>query len=418
MSNHTHMHMCIYCEILRAPFPGPNRAISTERRMMNLPHKAEISQLRERRGFTLIELLVVIAIIAILIALLLPAVQQAREAARRTQCRNNLKQIGLALHNYHETHQVFPINTTGSARAGSACGNGFYSWLAMILPQMEQGNLYQSINFQIGGMDRCDQNIPGDYGRASMSSTHPNAGAAATVVPAYLCPSDSYQATGNFGTAEPAPGSYAGNAGWPELTTGPDGTLAPLTVQNGIVGTINPKFPTMTPWSQPKISVRDVTDGLSNTAAVSERRINSLRVIAGPFGDMLDYSPTTPESLLSYCGSNTGTPRTLPFWVHYCGSVNVPDPTYTKVHGRSWMSGWTFAANTYLHVMPINRRNCHLYGGEGYGMNMATPSSPHAGGVHVLFGDGRVVFVNESIDMRVWWAIGSRNGGEASGFDL
>jgi len=371
-------------------------------------------------GFTIVELLVVIAIIAILVALLLPAVQQAREAARRTQCRNNLKQIGLAIHNYHDVHNVFPINTTGSIQSGASCESGFYSWLALILPQMEQSNLYDSIDFNTAGMDSCDQTYSADYGRLTISSGHINAKAAATVVPAFLCPSDSYQATGNMGTAEPAPGSYAANAGWPEGTTGPDGALPALEVQNGFMGTINPKFPPGTTWGskwcQPKISFEDVTDGLSNTVAVSERMINSLRVVPGWFGDMLEYTPQTPEGLLSYCGSSTGRPRSLPAWNTFCGSVSHPDPTYTKVHGRSWMSGWTFAANTYLHAMPINHRNCHLFGGETYGMNIATPSSHHAGGVHVLYGDGHVSFINENIDLKLWWEIGTRNGAETSGY--
>ncbi len=367
-----------------------------------------------RSGFTLIELLVVIAIIAILIALLLPAVQQAREAARRTQCKNNLKQIGLALHNYHDVHRVFPINTTGSIPNGAACTNGFYSWLALILPQMEQGNLYNSIDFNVGMMDQCNLASPANYAHLSISSSHPNARAAATSIPAFLCPSDTVSMTPSMGTAAAAPGSYAANAGWPEMTTGPDGTLPPLRVQNGFIGTINPKAPKA--WQQPTISIRDLTDGSSNTMAVSERMINNLVPVQEWYGETLNFA-NAPESVLSYCGSTTGVARTLPFWVTYCGSVNVPDPTYTKVHGRAWISGWSFAANHYLHTMPINKRNCHLYGGEDTGMNIATPSSRHTGGVHSLMGDGRVIFVNESIDLRLWWALGSRNGGEVASLE-
>src|SRR3954454_25192238 len=106
-----------------------------------------------RRGFTLIELLVVIAIIAILIALLLPAVQQAREAARRTQCKNNLKQIGLALHNYHDTCNSFPpgwINTWASNPPRSNFPGNSWGWNAMILPMMDQGNVYNQINWSVG----------------------------------------------------------------------------------------------------------------------------------------------------------------------------------------------------------------------------------------------------------------------------
>ncbi|TWT57376.1 Type II secretion system protein G precursor [Thalassoglobus neptunius] len=369
-------------------------------------------RLFRRRGFTLIELLVVIAVIAILIALLLPAVQQAREGARRTQCRNNLKQIGLALHNYHDIHQSFPFSSTGSKMNGSSCGNGFYSWLSLILPQMDQTTVHGAINFNVGMMDTCDQAVPADYARLSISDTHPNAQAASTTIASFLCPSDPVRPSESMGTVGAAPGSYTANSGWPELTTGPTGEHPPLQQQNGFIGLMNPKFPQR--WNKPRITFSSVTDGLSNTTAVSERLINSLTTTDGPFGVQFNFG-NSPVNALSYCGANTGSARSLPFWVQYCGAVDYPDPTYSIVQGRSWISGWTFAANHYLHTMPINDRNCHLYGGEGYGMNIATPGSYHPGGVNTLMGDGAVRFVNESIGMEVWWALGSRNGNEILG---
>lgn len=364
-----------------------------------------------RPAFTLIELLVVIAVIAVLIALLLPAVQQAREAARRTQCKNNLKQIGLALHHYHDAHRVFPITTTDSKKTGSNCSNGFYSWLAMILPQMDQANLYHSINFNVGMMDDCSNYF--DPYLVSISSTHPNARAAATVVSAYLCPSQPYQMTPAMGTAHPAPGNYAANLGWPEQTNGldPSTPLPALKVQNGFLGTSSPGSPVA--WQQGRVSVRDITDGLSNTAAVAERTFTNIQ-LNDPYDPAFDDQlPSQPQAVLSYCGGGTGSSRTLFAWTRYCGTVSYPDPAYTSIHGRSWISGLSAAANTYLHVMKIGARNCHTYGGELTGMNLATPSSSHVGGIHVLMGDGRVVFVNESIDMKIWWLAGSRNDGQA-----
>lgn len=355
----------------------------------------------KRHGFTLIELLVVVTIIGILISLLLPAVQAAREAARRLQCANNLKQIGLALHNYHTRHNVFPMNTTGAVESGGVCGNGFYSWLALILPDMEQSGLYSSINFKIGMMDTCDQTSSSDYHTLTISATHPNAAAAATIVSTYLCPSTGFQRNEVLGTASPAPGSYAGNLGWPRNSTGLSKSLPPLAHHNGLIGVINPKLPE--PWQCGAVSMRDVKDGLSNTAAVTERLITSAVTAQDLAG--------APESLRSYCGG--GGPRlSLPNWVKYCGSATPPDPAFSKQQGRAWISGWTLAANTYMHVMPINQRNCHIYGGEDDGNNIVTPSSEHPGGVNLLLGDGAVHFVGDTIDMTVWWSLGSRNGGE------
>ena len=162
---------------------------------------------RDRLAFTLVELLVVIAVIGILVALLLPAVQAAREAARRTQCVNNLKQIGLGLHNYHTTFNVFPPTTTGAEAHGGQCGSGFYSWLALLLPFVEQSTLHDAIDFRRPMMDTCSQMSSSDYQALTISAAHPNARAAATIVPLFLCPSDFYRMTPVMGTANPARGT-------------------------------------------------------------------------------------------------------------------------------------------------------------------------------------------------------------------
>jgi hypothetical protein len=314
-----------------------------------------------------------------------------------------MKQIGLAIHNYHTRHGVFPMNTTGSPKLSSgACGNGFYSWLALILPDMEQGGLYESINFKVGMMDTCGQTRALDYQELSISSTHPNAKAAATVVSAYLCPSMTYELNDVAGSAKTAPGSYAGNLGWPRRSMGISGELLPTQHHNGLTGVINPSMPDA--WQQGAVSASDVTDGLSNTAAVAERLITSIIADNEVFG--------MPESLRSYCGGSGGIDMSFPLYVEYCNASLSPDASFSKYQGRAWISGWTLVANTYMHTMPINQRSCHLHGGEDDGNNITTPSSNHPGGINVLMGDGTVHFVNESIDMKIWWSIGSRNGGE------
>ena len=157
-----------------------------------------------RRGFTLIELLVVIAIIAVLIALLLPAVQQAREAARRTQCKNNLKQLGLALHNYHDVHNRFPMECYWGLKAGGAYLPYHHTWLSGVLPYIEQTALYNSIDFKLPAWN-------GTVG------PRPHV---ATQLPALLCPSDGglQPVTGTHGVAIT---NYAAAHGYDWWSRGP-----------------------------------------------------------------------------------------------------------------------------------------------------------------------------------------------------
>jgi prepilin-type N-terminal cleavage/methylation domain-containing protein/prepilin-type processing-associated H-X9-DG protein len=391
-----------------------------------------INRVEKKSGFTLIELLVVIAVIAILVALLLPAVQQAREAARRTQCKNNLKQIGLALHNYHDVHSVFPMTTTESNPEGAGCGNGFYSWLALILPQIDQTNLYDSINFNVGMMDRCDHNAnvdedfgvimhPGPYvnGKISISSSHTNAAAAATLVSSFLCPSSPYNLAESYvGSAGPAPGSYMANIGWPRWTNGlgANNQFPQVQQENGFLGTISPKTPNT--WQQPRVSIRDISDGLSNTLAVTERSIYSYSV---DLEDYHDVGKTQHHSTSQTWCLNEGSGRSLTSRLQNCsiaplGFGQYPHPNWAVGRGRAWISGWAEAANTYTHVMPINTTNCAYHFRHHLGMYLATPNSDHNGGVNALMGDGRVIFLNQSMDLIVWWSIGSRNGSEVVSF--
>ncbi len=173
---------------------------------------------------------------------------------------------------------------------------------------------------------------------------------------------------------------------------------------------INPARPDA--WQVPKIGFSDFTDGTSSTALIAERLINNAVASDGPFGTIMQGQ--TKPSTLSFCAAAGSGRRRLDDWVTYCGGVTVADSTYSLPHGRSWISGWTLASNLYMHVMPINTRNCHLYGGEDDGTNIVTASSNHTGGAQLALVDGHVTFVSQSIDPIVWWSIGSRNGGETT----
>ncbi|TWU43844.1 hypothetical protein Q31b_13760 [Novipirellula aureliae] len=369
--------------------------------------KADLFRQPRRTAFTLVELLVVIAIIGVLVAILLPAVQSAREAARRLQCQNHLKQITLALHNYHGMHQSMPVSMTGADQYDGGAGSGFHSWLSRILPQIEQAALYEQIHFDRPLSDKIDYQFDSEYGEYTLSPSLADATVLAAIVPTFLCPSDPNAEIQDTLGIQTAPGSYAGNIGWPKSSTGPR-NLIPLKKQNGVIGLYNPS--SSDTWQQPQIRFADIRDGLSNTIAVGERVIAQVFETSDAFGG--EYvSPSTPLSMQSFCGGGA-TGRPLDRWVRYCGSVSASEVRYSRSHGHAWMSGWTFMANHIMPVIPINGRNCHVYGGEDDGMNLVTPSSHHLGGIHVSMADGSVRFLTDSIDRELYWALASSRGSE------
>jgi prepilin-type N-terminal cleavage/methylation domain-containing protein len=307
------------------------------------------------RGFTLIELLVVIAIIAILIALLLPAVQQARESARRTQCKNNLKQLGLAIHNYHDVHNCIPIaDVNGTVNPVSAH--------ARLLPYIEQSALYALVDF----------NVPYDHAN--------NVTARMTELPAFRCPSDPTRLPASIGGRN----NYYWNAGNGVVmySSGATGQPAP----NGII------------FHNKRYRFNDITDGLSNTSAMAEKLTSDgSNGISTPKTDT--FAPGTYP--------NNADEATL-----QCNAVDVTDLSrqgYSNV-GGPWLQQY-HSTNQFNHVLPPNGRSCMYPPGR----IATTANSQHTGGVQILLCDGSARFVSENIDIATWRALGSIGDGEVIG---
>jgi prepilin-type N-terminal cleavage/methylation domain-containing protein len=339
---------------------------------------------RRRSGFTLIELLVVIAIIAVLVALLLPAVQQAREAARRSQCKNNLKQIGLGLANYESTFKVYPFGK-GAAYPAPVPVYARWSLQSMILPYVDQAPLYNTINFS-GPPD-----TPGMGGVVAFmpAYTGVNTAPSQASISLFVCPSD---ATPSSTAGWAGVNSYCGNQGswlcdrgnFPALATDTN----PAELNQGVFYYLsNTRF-------------ADVIDGMTNTAFFSERLRGS--GTPDPKVDMFVIpTQTTFAGLYSTCtGINTATATPL-----------------TSKWGASWVMGEN-CCTLYNHVSTPNTVSCAGTGFPGSMTNMAmqvSASSRHTGGVHVMMGDASVRFVGNSVDLNTWRNLATRNGNEVPG---
>jgi prepilin-type N-terminal cleavage/methylation domain-containing protein/prepilin-type processing-associated H-X9-DG protein len=294
---------------------------------------------RSLRGFTLIELLVVIAIIAILIALLLPAVQQAREAARRTQCKNNLKQIGIALHNYHDTYNTLPPGVVHKSGNQNVAAMGSYGWATFLLPQLENANMFQAMQTNGVDLDSLLRNTANPTVQALPKMN----------LPGYRCPSD----TGpELNTKREWDTPYSSFFGGAPVHLGNANYVAVSgsrwsTPEDWIV---NGRDPFGTFWGSSKVNFRDITDGLSNTFVVGER----------------DWE--------------------LGWGANWIGQRNY---TGTGI----WGSRQNLAIIDVKINDPLLQPNGNPAVSRGF-------SSRHVGGAQFLFADGAVRFLSENIDFR------------------
>jgi prepilin-type N-terminal cleavage/methylation domain-containing protein/prepilin-type processing-associated H-X9-DG protein len=324
--------------------------------------------LRRRSAFTLIELLVVIAIIAVLIGLLLPAVQKVREAASRLKCQNNLKQIGLALHNYHDAYNKFPPGGNSAAFAPGMIGSG-YSCHMFLLRFLEQDNTCQSMAMMMPASDMMN-----DFSRS-------------VVIPVFLCPSD----PSRYSLPQGQPGNnYRANFGTSIINAYGDsdtqGVNAQMPPPNGGFF-VNSRY-----------TIADITDGTSNTAAFSEH-------IRGDFSNTI----STPDADTYRPGTYPATPDEA---YAQCLAIDVSNLAFqgNSNAGENWMQD-SHTLTRYYHAFPPGARSCmfppqHI---------STTANSGHPNGVNVVLFDGSVRFVTYNIGLATWRALGTRNGGEVVG---
>jgi len=337
-------------------------------------------------------------------------VQSAREAARRAQCVNNLKQVGLAAHNYVSVNNVLPMQTTYPAGAIQSWGWS-YGWPLQLAPNLEQGSIFNNFNFAAGMFsNEAFQNGQVQHGNDTLLYIQ---------LSVLICPSDSSRQKPQdpIGTT-----NYVGNVGGPGQISMFSGTIESNAVWGGIPGANNCG----------PVGIESITDGTSNTALFSERLIGLANT---PPTAVTRASPNFKRVVFDAASSvaagvNTG-PVGAQAFVQACqGLPGTTQPHLTWGSGAYWLAGYPLHViiNGYLHAGPPNGPSCNNTGAGVtfkslswiYFVNpegSAPPTSNHPGGVNVCFADGSVKFVKDSVGFQPWWALGTRNGGEVVSSD-
>jgi prepilin-type N-terminal cleavage/methylation domain-containing protein/prepilin-type processing-associated H-X9-DG protein len=353
------------------------------------------------RGFTLIELLVVIAIIAVLIALLLPAVQAAREAARRSQCVNNLKQIGLALHNYHQVHDTFPLGvslnlyTPTQYKAKNSWGH-----FGMLLPFAEQQAIYNAANFSLGVEEGTNSLV-----------FWTNNTAAGAQIKNFVCPSDPNAGAGASATVNGIVFPDINSSNYNACV----GTTTYLTLASGRADDIAQwNVPSTGLFTFQKVyGIRDCIDGSSNTIAYSESLVGPASNKASQRGT--GVTGVTGATAAMAMDANSLPLATITGALQACTTAWQSGTSLDGQHGRNWAHG-AMAQTLFNTIVTPNSKqhgwgHCSNIGSSVTGV-FSNAVSYHPGGVNTLFADGSVKFIKDSIAQNTWWALGTRANGE------
>jgi len=344
-----------------------------------------------RRAFTLLEMLVVVGIIVLLIAILVPAVQRVREAARRASCSDHLRQLGLALHNYHQRWNCFPPGYIADVWSGdSILVPSGYSALALLLDDLGYEAVYNSINFSHPAV-QSDGVDPPAWPQPPWNGALVNLTAARTVVDLFLCPSDPYP-----GHPRVAATNYAGCYGsrW--------GDMLPY----------GPRSDGVMVWSDHgTVRLAEITDGASQTAAFAEQikgdvDQDTIDVRSDVF--RLPWIFIRPEQFPAFREACLQLP--VGSMQHlYAGTLNQ-----WCYRGEFWISGQV-GRTLYDHILPPNSKSCasgDVYPFGNFGRGAFSAGSMHSGGVNVLLCDGSVRFISDEIEYHIWRAMATRSDGD------